>query len=85
VVPVWPGASGQASHWLATTACRSGPQNAAIGLGRAPDYIHRSQLLLLQEINPDDWLGDPPGKGSGPCAALWDSPPPAWDQPPPRP
>ena len=75
VIPLRPQASGQASPWLATTVCRSGAQRAAIGLGLAPDYIHRSQLRLL-EANPDDWLEDPTGQGRGPCAALWDQPPP---------
>lgn len=75
VVPLRPQTSGQASPWLATTVCRSGAQRAAIGLGLAPDYIHRSQVRLL-EANPDDWLEDPTGKDPGPCAVLWDQPPP---------
>jgi hypothetical protein len=70
VVPMPVRASDPPPQWLATLVCRPAGQRAAIGLGRAPDYIHRSQVRLL-EGNPEDWLGDASGPATGPCDALW--------------
>ncbi|MFM1799990.1 MAG: hypothetical protein RLZZ117_2268 [Cyanobacteriota bacterium] len=67
-------------QWLATLACRPRGQRAAIGLGRAPDFIHRSQVRLL-EGQPDDWLGAGEGQAKGPCAVLWQPYERAGDQP----
>jgi hypothetical protein len=70
VVPLPVPAGAPAPLWLATLVCRPAGQRAAIGLGQAPDHIHRSQVRLL-EGNPDDWLGASEGQTSGACQKIW--------------
>ena len=70
VVPMPVRAGALAPQWLATLVCRPAGQRSAMGLGQAPDHIHRSQVRLL-EGQPDDWLGAGGGQASGPCEELW--------------
>ena len=61
--------------WYATMSCYPTIQSRAIGLGRPPHYIHRSQVRL-QGPNPDDWTapaaqGAPNPQASSGCERLW--------------
>ena len=68
-------AAGTAADWYATMACYSDPQSRAVGLGRPPHYIHRSQVRI-KGINPADWTapaapGESNSPTSGGCERLW--------------
>jgi hypothetical protein len=80
VFPVHPSRMSRAGRplepdWYATMACYTTIQSRAIGLGRPPHYIHRSQVRL-QGPNPDDWTapaaqGAPNPQASSGCERLW--------------
>ncbi len=68
-------AAGSAADWYATMACYRDPQSRAVGLGRPPHYIHRSQVRI-KGINPSDWTapaapGESNSPTSGGCERLW--------------
>jgi hypothetical protein len=74
-LPATDQAAGTAANWYATMACYSDPQSRAVGLGRPPHYIHRSQVRI-EGINPSDWTTPAaPGASNAPvgsgCERLW--------------
>ncbi len=78
VPPSRPSSAGQPLEkpdWYATMDCHSTIQSRAIGLGRPPHYIHRSQVRI-KGPNPDDWTapavhGAHNTEASSGCERLW--------------